>query len=318
MIQSSFNNIYISHGIVICREHIGSVFYLLSTQCVTNKLYIIKHTNSVVSLLSNNGNTQLNNTFFHLYRTFTEYSNLSYLRVCEISTDFNIRYLEKTLLLEYGFFSQVEWRYLRFRLLQLWFSATVIHSRFNDINLRNYSYFKHFINLRHGHFLVLSSKFKNISTCSFLIGVFYLSIFLSRSRTGENTYEDDYYRYETESKHEAANHICSYSGSDSTDFDVDTHYSVEEQCHISGFFFDNNVCSLSSFNDYMCFSYLHFYTNVSVFFHSLRFSFLCSFFYYFFFLSFFIYVTSTMLYKYMSIKSFPYFLSDYLFQHEYN
>ena len=111
------NSIYISHGSIFCREHIGSVFFFISTQCMSNKLFAIKHSNNMVSLLSNNVNISLEHSFFHIYR---RYSNSTFLlRVYELSIDFNIRFLEKSILLEYGFFSQVEWRYIRYSFFQL-------------------------------------------------------------------------------------------------------------------------------------------------------------------------------------------------------
>lgn len=73
-----------------------------------NKLFVVKHSNLLVSVLSHNVHTSLDNTFFHIYRTVTEYKSHSLLLVRELSIDFNIRFLEKTLLLEYGFYSQVE------------------------------------------------------------------------------------------------------------------------------------------------------------------------------------------------------------------
>jgi uncharacterized Fe-S cluster-containing radical SAM superfamily protein len=117
-LKSYKHSIYISHGTIICREHIGSVFYLISNNRLSNKLFVVKHSNVLFSVLSHNVYT-LDNTFFHIYRTLTEYRTHSFLRVYELSTDFNIRFLEKTLLVEYGFFSQVEWRYLRYSFFQL-------------------------------------------------------------------------------------------------------------------------------------------------------------------------------------------------------
>jgi len=315
-ITSYKHTIYISHGTILCREHIGSVFYLISTNRLDNKLFIVKHSDLLVSVLSHNVHTTLDNAFFHIYRTRTDYNTHSFLRVCELSTDFNIRFLEKTLLLEYGFFSQVEWRYIRYSFFQLWFSATVVHSRFFDLNLRHYSFFSSFLNLRHGHFLVLSSKFKNISTSSFFLGVFYLSLFLSRSRNEENTYEDDFFDYEDYTNIEQT--TDSYVGHDSTSLDVDfdAHYSVEEQLNLSGFFFDNNLCSMSSFCDYMSFSYINFYEQLCSFISSYHLFFISRSLYYFFFFSFYIYVTSTLLFKHSNLYSFHYFLSDYLFNYE--
>ena len=138
----------------------------------------------------------------------------------------------------------------------------MVHSSFYDFNLRNYALFRNFKNIRQGHLLVLSSACKNISTYSFFISVFYLSVFLSRSRTDENTYEDDFFFNDVDCDDEIDSYLrdnVSYIGHDSdlVDVDFESHYSVEEQLNISGFFFDNNVCSMSSFSYYMSFSYLH-------------------------------------------------------------
>ena len=173
--------------------------------------------------------------------------------------------------------------------------------------------------MRHGHFLVLSSKFKNISIYSFFVGVFYLSIFLSRSRTDENTYEDDFFCYkeELEGDIEQATTIDSYAGNDSTSLEVDfeAHYSVEEQLHISGFFIDNNLCSMSSFDDYIQFSYAKLYEQLSGLYNSVQLFFFSRYFYYFFFLSFFIYVRCIMLFKHCAFHSYIYFISDYSYEY---
>lgn len=172
--------------------------------------------------------------------------------------------------------------------------------------------------MRHGHFLVLSSKFKNISTHSFFTGVWYFSVFLSRSRTDENTYENDFFDYETELlniDHTSLNDYDSYVGHDSTSLEVDfeAHHSVEEQLNISGFFFDNNLCSMSSFCEYMSFSYFSYFEQLGAFYSLNRSFFFSRYLYYFIFFSFFIYVISTMLFKNSMTFSYTYFLSDYLF-----
>lgn len=118
-LKSNKHSIYISHGTILCREHIGSVFYLISNNRFANKLFIVKHSNLLLSVLSHNVYANIDNTLFHIYSTRAEYSTHSFLRVYELSTDFNIRFLEKTLLVEFGFFSQVEWRYIRYSFFQL-------------------------------------------------------------------------------------------------------------------------------------------------------------------------------------------------------
>jgi hypothetical protein len=310
------SSIYISHGSVFCREHIGSVFYFISTHCIAKKFFAIKHSNTLVSLLSKNVHVLLDNSLFHIYRTYT--SDTFFLRVYELSLDFNIRFLERSILLEYGFFSQVEWRYIRYSFFQLWFSATVVHSGFYDFNLRNYAVFRNLVNIRHGHLLVLSSACKNISTSSFFISVFYLAVFLSRSRTDENTYEDDFFFTDLNCEDVLDSYILdnvSYIGHDSdhVDVDFDSHYSVEEQLNISGFFFDNNLCSMSSFSEYMSFSYLHFYTQLLSVYNTFATFFMYRSFLYLFFFSFFIYIKTVLLFKKSTYLTLTYFFSDYLF-----
>lgn len=92
--------------------------------------------------------------------------------------------------------------------------------------------------------------------------MFYLAVFLSRSRTDENTYEDDFFFNDVDCDDDIDSYLrdnVSYIGHDSdlVDVDFESHYAVEEQLNISGFFFDNNVCSMSSFSYYMSFSYIH-------------------------------------------------------------
>jgi hypothetical protein len=312
--MSQLNSVFISHGSIFCREHIGSVFHFISTHSVAKKIYVIKHSNMLVSLLSNNVHVSLEHSFFHIYRTYTD--NTFLLRVYELSLDFNVRFLEKSIILEYGFFSQVEWRYIRYSFFQLWFSATVVHSGFYDFNIRSYAFFRNIVNIRHGHLLVLSSACKNISTYSFFISIFYLAVFLSRSRTDENTYEDDFFFHDVN----ISDDICiednvHYLGHDSdlVDVDFESHYAVEEQLNISGFYFDNNLCSMSSFSDYISFSYLHWYDQLISFHNSVCTIFLSRYLLYFFFFSFFIYVKTVLLFKQVYCLTFAYLFSDYLF-----
>lgn len=149
--------------------------------------------------------------------------------------------------------------------MQLLFCATVVHTTYFDLDLRNAHSNVNLANVRHGHFLVLSGFYKDISVSSFLNSVLYLSAFLSRSRSDENIFTDDFFSADVEQEKELESVLESYTGHEDSDIEFDAHVSVEDQLVFSGFFLDNNMCHASILNEYLCFSYDVFYNAITLF-----------------------------------------------------
>ena len=300
------NNIFITKKSFFFSEFIGYVFYILPSSYNDDRMFVVKKNSLELILLSNE------RFFFHsLYNLHRErVSNKGFFFYISFFSIFeDIRFLNFSLFIQFGFFSQLEWRYIRHFLYRLGFKLTVIHSGFFDLALRNRNSFFSLANVFSGHQLLLHSYMNSLNVFSFFFSINNLFVFFFRSRDEENYAigMDDHFSNVYQDNSENCLHISNHD-SFFDDFSMDIHFSVEQQLIAGGFFFYGSVFHLDSVSFLFSLSFFDYYLSICNFFLFIPSNFFFFFSYSYFFFSLYFFSILFFFYKLIFINSLNFFI----------
>ncbi len=155
------------------------------------------------------------------------------------------------------------------------FTTTVVHYRMHEITMRHAPFLEQSASLRCGHLLLLSPDGRNISVSVFLQMAYILYLFISRSRTEDTRYENDFF---SSIEFCGDEHDIPVDDDDADDDDADadadddeemneheSEFSVEEQFMISGFAADGALLSMPALSVLLPFTYASYFEAVYAF-----------------------------------------------------
>jgi hypothetical protein len=249
------------------REYIGSVFNILSPGAYDDKIYVLKHFEPEVSILSH--------SFFFssiipyvLIQKQTGY--ITHNGEIQIYTgSLRKTIVRNSLLVSFHLFSESEWIYLRHSANYLGFSISVVHGNSNAQLLRNLANFDGVSNVLQGHTMVFSQNYCNISSCNIIKSLFLLHVFFSRSRTDENQYSQDVAYINNMDELvpiDTVDLFFSCLDNIALEHEYESHIDIEEQLTIGCYIYDNSMYSINQLCLLLDNSYITIFENMDTFF----------------------------------------------------
>jgi hypothetical protein len=217
----------LSHGNIFSSEYIGYVFTLSSLHRI-DKLIVLKKDNAN-AILSSNERIERSHAF-HVSKSSRVATNW-------LLGDYipgKLYTVHHGLLMQFGFYSQSEWRYLRYFLHKFAVTATVFHIGAIDVALRNKHNFHGMKTLLSGHQLLVSPTFNSLNMLYIQHHLYDLYVFLNRSRSEENAHCTEYFGIVDDETHSRYGTHDSYF----PEPESEVHWNVEHDLTCSGLFID--------------------------------------------------------------------------------